>query len=99
MMSLTPRLTEICDRTLKQQGPALLFEQPKGYSVPLLGNLFGYGLGPLAIGSLSDLFAGMGLVAPLKWAIITVLCANVWAAAHFILAARHLRADLARAAG
>ena len=65
----------------------------------LLGNLFGYGLGPLAIGSLSDLFAGMGLVAPLKWAIITVLCANVWAAAHFILAARHLRADLARAAG
>jgi 4-hydroxy-3-polyprenylbenzoate decarboxylase len=38
-----PRLeiTEICDRTLKQGGPALLFEQPKGYSVPLLGNLFG----------------------------------------------------------
>ena len=34
-------ITEICDRTLKQQGPALLFEQPKGYSVPLLGNLFG----------------------------------------------------------
>jgi len=38
-----PRLeiTEICDRTLKAQGPALLFTQPKGYSVPLLGNLFG----------------------------------------------------------
>ncbi len=38
-----PRLeiTEICDRTLRQGGPALLFEQPKGYSVPLLGNLFG----------------------------------------------------------
>ena len=34
-------ITEICDRTLKQEGPALLFEQPKGYSVPLLGNLFG----------------------------------------------------------
>jgi 4-hydroxy-3-polyprenylbenzoate decarboxylase len=34
-------ITEICDRTLKQQGPALLFESPKGYSVPLLGNLFG----------------------------------------------------------
>jgi 4-hydroxy-3-polyprenylbenzoate decarboxylase len=38
-----PRLeiTEICDRTLRRQGPALLFENPKGYSVPLLGNLFG----------------------------------------------------------
>lgn len=34
-------ITEICDRTLKQQGPALLFENPKGSSVPLLGNLFG----------------------------------------------------------
>jgi 4-hydroxy-3-polyprenylbenzoate decarboxylase len=34
-------ITEICDRTLKQEGPALLFERPKGYSVPLLGNLFG----------------------------------------------------------
>ncbi len=34
-------ITEICDRTLKAQGPALLFENPKGYSIPLLGNLFG----------------------------------------------------------
>jgi 4-hydroxy-3-polyprenylbenzoate decarboxylase len=34
-------ITEICDRTLKAGGPALLFENPKGYEVPLLGNLFG----------------------------------------------------------
>jgi len=34
-------ITEICDRTLKRQGPALLFENPKGYSIPVLGNLFG----------------------------------------------------------
>lgn len=34
-------ITEICDRTLKAGGPALLFENPKGYDVPLLGNLFG----------------------------------------------------------
>jgi 4-hydroxy-3-polyprenylbenzoate decarboxylase len=34
-------ITEICDRTLKAGGPALLFENPKGYNVPLLGNLFG----------------------------------------------------------
>jgi len=34
-------MTEICDRTLKKGGPALLFENPKGYDVPVLGNLFG----------------------------------------------------------
>lgn len=39
-----PRLeiTEICHRTLKQNGPALLFENPLGsQGIPLLGNLFG----------------------------------------------------------
>ena len=34
-------MTEICDRTLKQAGPALLFENPTGYNIPVLGNLFG----------------------------------------------------------
>ncbi|HET6724828.1 MAG TPA: 4-hydroxy-3-polyprenylbenzoate decarboxylase [Gammaproteobacteria bacterium] len=34
-------MTEICDRTLKAGGPALLFEHPKGHSIPVLGNLFG----------------------------------------------------------
>lgn len=34
-------ITEICNRTLQQEGPALLFENPKGHSIPLLGNLFG----------------------------------------------------------
>lgn len=34
-------MTEICDRTLRGGGPALLFENPKGYDVPVLGNLFG----------------------------------------------------------
>lgn len=34
-------MTEVCDRTLRKQGPALLFENPKGYSIPVLGNLFG----------------------------------------------------------
>jgi 4-hydroxy-3-polyprenylbenzoate decarboxylase len=38
-----PRLemTEICDRTLRKGGPALLFERPKGHSIPVLANLFG----------------------------------------------------------
>ena len=34
-------MTEICDRVLKAGGPALLFEKPKGHSMPVLGNLFG----------------------------------------------------------
>src|SRR3954462_2446943 len=34
-------MTEICDRILKAHGPALLFEQPKGHSTPVLANLFG----------------------------------------------------------
>ena len=34
-------VTEICDRTLRAGGPALLFERPKGSAIPLLGNLFG----------------------------------------------------------
>ncbi|QRX81545.1 4-hydroxy-3-polyprenylbenzoate decarboxylase [Glaciimonas sp. PAMC28666] len=34
-------MTEICDRTLRAAGPALLFESPTGHSIPVLGNLFG----------------------------------------------------------
>ncbi|MCY4358917.1 MAG: 4-hydroxy-3-polyprenylbenzoate decarboxylase [Gammaproteobacteria bacterium] len=34
-------ITEICDRTLRSAGPALLFENPRGSSIPLLANLFG----------------------------------------------------------
>jgi 4-hydroxy-3-polyprenylbenzoate decarboxylase len=40
---IDPRLemTEICDRVLKAGGPAILFENPKGHTIPVLGNLFG----------------------------------------------------------
>ena len=34
-------MTEICDRALKAGGPAILFEKPKGHTIPVLGNLFG----------------------------------------------------------
>ncbi|PCJ43701.1 MAG: 4-hydroxy-3-polyprenylbenzoate decarboxylase [SAR86 cluster bacterium] len=34
-------ITEISDRTLRRQGPALLFENPKGSNIPVLANLFG----------------------------------------------------------
>ena len=40
---VSPRLemTEICDRVLRAGGPALLFERPTGYGMPVLANLFG----------------------------------------------------------
>ena len=40
---VSPRLemTEICDRVLRQGGPAILFERPADHSMPVLGNLFG----------------------------------------------------------
>ena len=39
-------MTEVCDRTLRAGGPALLFENPVGpggkpYPIPVLANLFG----------------------------------------------------------
>ncbi|MGS2723597.1 4-hydroxy-3-polyprenylbenzoate decarboxylase [Porticoccus sp. GXU_MW_L64] len=34
-------MTEIADRTLRAGGPALLFENPLGYHMPVLANLFG----------------------------------------------------------
>ncbi|BBN80096.1 3-octaprenyl-4-hydroxybenzoate carboxy-lyase [Pseudoalteromonas sp. A25] len=34
-------MTEIADRTLRAGGPALLFENPVGFTIPVLANLFG----------------------------------------------------------
>ena len=54
-------MTEIADRTLRGGGPALLFENPKGYDVPVLANLFGteervaLGMGADSIEALRDI--------------------------------------------
>ena len=58
-----PRLemTEICDRVLKAGGPAVLFERPKGHTMPVLGNLFGtpkrvaLGMGADSVEALRDI--------------------------------------------
>ncbi|RJG06589.1 4-hydroxy-3-polyprenylbenzoate decarboxylase [Noviherbaspirillum cavernae] len=34
-------MTEICDRILRAEGPALLFDNPVDQTIPVLGNLFG----------------------------------------------------------
>ena len=53
-------MTEICDRTLRAGGPALLFERPKGHDIPVLANLFGTpervarGMGEESVAALRD---------------------------------------------
>jgi 4-hydroxy-3-polyprenylbenzoate decarboxylase len=59
---IDPRLemTEIADRVLRQGGPALLFEHPKGSRIPVLANLFGtpervaLGMGAESVGALRE---------------------------------------------
>ena len=54
-------MTEICDRVLKAQGPAILFEKPKGFDIPVLGNLFGtprrvaMGMGEESVAALKEI--------------------------------------------
>jgi 4-hydroxy-3-polyprenylbenzoate decarboxylase len=54
-------MTEICDRTLRAGGPALLFEQPTAGSMPVLANLFGtpervaYGMGAEDVAALREI--------------------------------------------
>ncbi|MBE7526454.1 MAG: 4-hydroxy-3-polyprenylbenzoate decarboxylase [Burkholderiales bacterium] len=60
--AIDPRLemTEICDRLLKQAGPAVLFEQATGHTIPVLGNLFGtpervaLGMGQTSVSALRE---------------------------------------------
>ena len=53
-------ITEICDRVLRAEGPALLFENVKGHRMPVLANLFGtpkrvaLGMGAESVESLRD---------------------------------------------
>ncbi|MEH6557869.1 MAG: 4-hydroxy-3-polyprenylbenzoate decarboxylase [Oceanicoccus sp.] len=53
-------MTEICDRVLRKGGPAILFENPIGFSTPVLTNLFGteqrvaLGMGQDSIGKLRE---------------------------------------------
>ncbi|KGE04022.1 4-hydroxy-3-polyprenylbenzoate decarboxylase [Pseudohaliea rubra] len=62
-LEVDPRLemTEIADRTLRAGGPALLFTNPKGSTVPVLANLFGterrvaLGMGADSVGALREI--------------------------------------------
>ena len=51
----------------------------------LVLNFIGLGLGPLFTGILSDVFgASMGAGEGLRWALVVITLANVWAAAHYL---------------
>ncbi len=62
-VEVDPRLevTEICDRVLKAGGPALLFENPRRHTIPVLANLFGtprrvaLGMGEEDVGALREI--------------------------------------------
>ena len=58
-------ITEIVDRVVKKQGPALLFENVEGYDVPILVNIFGshqrmaWGLGVNNINEITNRVRGL----------------------------------------
>lgn len=62
--------------------------------VSLTLNLTGLGLGPLVVGSLSDGLAPSFGQEALRYALLGLLVAHVWACLHHVLAARTLREDL-----
>ena len=68
--------------------------------------LIGFGIGPWAVGQISDWLQPSGMTLPLlgivgqgsdslRWALVIVGLVNVWAAAHYFHGARFLLADLA----
>jgi MFS family permease len=70
----------------------------------LVLNLIGLGLGPMFTGKLSDIFRNMlvsqgvaekiALGEGLQWAILVTVLINLWAATHYMLAARTLNRDI-----
>lgn len=58
-------------------------------------NLIGYGLGPPALGALSTFFSQTaGAANGLRYALMADTCMLLWAALHFLLAARSLKRDI-----
>lgn len=83
-------------------GQSLARPQMRATSAAVLGlltNLIGYGGGPVAIGLLSDILTARLGPRGLGYALATTMLLNLATAVAFLLAARTIRADLARANG
>jgi MFS family permease len=66
----------------------------------VVNNLIGFGLGPVVLGRISDMLAAhLGPEEGLRWALFIGTAVGFWAALHFGLATRTLKAGLARAQG
>ncbi|MAU61477.1 MAG: MFS transporter [Parvibaculum sp.] len=63
----------------------------------LILNLIGMGLGPQAVGLISDLYNPAYGSESLRYALLTVMVVWPWAGIHFVLGAKTLKDDLARA--
>ena len=63
----------------------------------VLSNLVGYGIGPILVGTISDLLAPALGEHSLRYAMMCVLSLTAWAAVHFFLAGRDLRTNLSTA--
>lgn len=57
-------------------------------------NLIGLGLGPTLVGLVSDALAPTYGAESLRYALVVTFMFNVWSAAHYWFAARHLRGEL-----
>jgi predicted MFS family arabinose efflux permease len=73
---------------MRAQASAVLF---------LILNLIGMGLGPQLAGILSDLYTPEFGNESLRYSLLTISVVWIWAAIHFILAARTLKEDIERA--
>jgi len=66
-------MTEFCQRTLRANGPALLFAKATGYDMPVLGNLYGCeqrvaaALGHRSVQDLRDIGVALGALKEPQW--------------------------------
>jgi predicted MFS family arabinose efflux permease len=60
-------------------------------------NIIGLGLGPYLVGLLSDALSDRFGIESLRYALLAASFVNLWAAAHYFVAGRHLKGDLAAA--
>ena len=73
---------------MRAQASAILF---------LILNLIGMGLGPQLTGILSDVYESAYGQESLRYALLTISVSSLWAAIHFIIGGRTLKADIERA--